>query len=442
MQVEVENLEGLGRKLKVILETEKVEHAYQERLKEIAKKTRLAGFRPGKAPLPIIEKKIGQTLRREVASELMQSGFQQAVVDKKLRIAGSPEVKPGEIVKGKPLEFEVIYETYPEVELVDFTQIKIEHPTAKVREEDVNKALERIQRQHAQWNEVNRSSKEGDRVIIDFEGFIEKKPFPGGSAKELPLILGSNEMIPGFEEALIGAAPGELKDVNLTFPENYPLANLANQSVLFKVEVHKVEEAELPALDDEFARKIGSKEAMSFQDLKDKTNQGLEKELNRHIQSLVKKQVLDKLIELNPLEPPLSMIKDEVKHLQEITRQQIMMQQGKKINTNKIELPEDPYLPQAKKRVILGLLIAEVIKKYDIKTDKDKVRRRVEEIVANFPNAEEMANYYQSNKRLMSEIEAAVLEDQVVDRLVKEAQVEEKWFEFEDIFKLARQISE
>ena len=442
MQVEVENLEGLGRKLKVILETEKVEHAYQERLKEIAKKTRLAGFRPGKAPLPIIEKKIGQTLRREVASELMQSGFQQAVVDKKLRIAGSPEVKPGEIVKGKPLEFEVIYETYPEVELVDFTQIKIEHPTAKVREEDVNKALERIQRQHAQWNEVNRSSKEGDRVIIDFEGFIEKKPFPGGSAKELPLILGSNEMIPGFEEALIGAASGEVKDVNLTFPENYPLANLANQSVLFKVEVHKVEEAELPALDDEFARKIGSKEAMSFQDLKDKTNQGLEKELNRHIQSLVKKQVLDKLIELNPLEPPLSMIKDEVKHLQEITRQQIMMQQGKKINTNKIELPEDPYLPQAKKRVILGLLIAEVIKKYDIKTDKDKVRRRVEEIVANFPNAEEMANYYQSNKRLMSEIEAAVLEDQVVDRLVKEAQVEEKWFEFEDIFKLARQISE
>ena len=442
MQVEVENLEGLGRKLKVILETEKVEHAYQERLKEIAKKTRLAGFRPGKAPLPIIEKKIGQTLRREVASELMQSGFQQAVVDKKLRIAGSPEVKPGEIVKGKPLEFEVIYETYPEVELVDFTQIKIEHPTAKVREEDVNKALERIQRQHAQWNEVNRSSKEGDRVIIDFEGFIEKKPFPGGSAKELPLILGSNEMIPGFEEALIGAASGEVKDVNLTFPENYPLANLANQSVLFKVEVHKVEEAELPALDDEFAKKIGSKEAMSFQDLKDKTNQGLEKELNRHIQSLVKKQVLDKLIELNPLEPPLSMIKDEVKHLQEITRQQIMMQQGKKINTNKIELPEDPYLPQAKKRVILGLLIAEVIKKYDIKTDKDKVRRRVEEIVANFPNAEEMANYYQSNKRLMSEIEAAVLEDQVVDRLVKEAQVEEKWFEFEDIFKLARQISE
>ena len=442
MQVEVENLEGLGRKLKVILETEKVEHAYQERLKEIAKKTRLAGFRPGKAPLPIIEKKIGQTLRREVASELMQSGFQQAVVDKKLRIAGSPEVKPGEIVKGKPLEFEVIYETYPEVELVDFTQIKIEHPTAKVREEDVNKALERIQRQHAQWNEVNRSSKEGDRVIIDFEGFIEKKPFPGGNAKELPLILGSNEMIPGFEEALIGAASGEVKDVNLTFPENYPLANLANQSVLFKVEVHKVEEAELPALDDEFARKIGSKEAMSFQDLKDKTNQGLEKELNRHIQSLVKKQVLDKLIELNPLEPPLSMIKDEVKHLQEITRQQIMMQQGKKINTNKIELPEDPYLPQAKKRVILGLLIAEVIKKYDIKTDKDKVRRRVEEIVANFPNAEEMANYYQSNKRLMSEIEAAVLEDQVVDRLVKEAQVEEKWFEFEDIFKLARQISE
>lgn len=442
MQIEVEKLEGLERKLKVVLPSDKFTKAYEERLLEIAKKSRLPGFRPGKAPISVVEKKIGKTLLQEVASELMQSGFQQAVVDNKLRIAGTPEVKSGDIAKGQPLEFEVIYESYPEIELADFSQVEVERLTAEIAETDVDKALARIQRQQAKWHEVDRPAKENDRIVIDFDGFIDKKPFPGGNAKDQELELGSHEMIPGFEEGLIGVVAGESRDLNLTFPENYPLANLANQTVLFKVTVHKVKEPELLPLDDEFAKKIGAKTAMTLQDLRQQAKEGLQKELTRCERALVKKQVLDKLLDQHEVEAPQSMINDEIKHLQDITRQQVMIQQGRRIDPKNIELPKDPYIAPAKRRVILGLLIAELIKKYELKLNKDNARKRVEEIVAGFPNPEEMANYYQSNKRLMSEIEASVLEEQVVDKLVELAQVHDRKISFDDLIKEARLISE
>lgn len=443
MQVEVENLEGLERKLKIVLPKERFDQAYQERLQEVAKKARIPGFRPGKASPKEIERKIGKTLLREVASELMQSGFQQAIVDHKLRIAGSSEVKANDIIKGEPLSFEVLYESYPEIDLVDFDQFEVDRLTADITEEDIDKTLAKIQRAHAKWNEVERGAQENDRVLIDFEGFIDKKPFPGGNAKNYTLELGSHEMIPGFEEGLLGVQPGETRDINLIFPENYPLGNLANQPVLFKVVVHNVLEAELVPLDDEFAKNVGAKNAITLDNLRQQTKEGLEHELNRHVRALIKKQVLDKLIETHEVPAPQTMINDEIKHLQDLTRQQIAAQQGRRAaDVEKIQLPKDPYIPQATRRVKLGLLIAELIKKYELKLDKAGARRKVEEMVAGYPNAEEMVNYYQSNKQLMSEIEASVLEEQVVDKLLELLKINERNVSFEHIVKEARNISE
>ncbi len=239
MRVEIEKLDGLARRLKVVLPVEKVEQAYQERLKEVAKNVRIPGFRTGKIPLSVVENRFGNIVRREVASELMQSGFQQAVADNQLKIAGSPEVKPGSIAKGQELEFEVLFETLPEINLADFSQVNIEKIIAEVTDQDVERALDKLRRQHASWHVVSRAAIIGDRVKVNFDGFIDGKPFSGGSGKDFGLELGSKQMVPGFEEGLLGAQVKEDRRIEIIFPDNYPLSHLAGQPAMFQIQVLK-----------------------------------------------------------------------------------------------------------------------------------------------------------------------------------------------------------
>lgn len=443
MQVEVEELEGLARRLKVVLPAEKLRQAYDDRMKEVAKRVNIPGFRrntPMSILMPVLEKRFGVTVLREVASELMQSGFQQAVADNKLKVAGSTEVKPGEIDKGKDLEFEVFFETFPEVKLVDLSQTEIEQLIAEVNDDDIEKMLEKLRRQQAHWHKVDRPAAEHDRVVIDFDGFIEGKPFPGGSGKEFTLELGSRQMIPGFEEGIIGANTDEERSIDVVFPKDYPAAHLVNQKAVFKIKVREVREAHLPELDDDFVNKVGVKGGLP--ELRSKLREDMETELKNRLNARIKEQVLDRLIELNPLTPPNSMVEDEIKNLQEVTRQQISAQHGKKGKQAKdIELPKEPFIPQARRRVILGLLVSEAVKNFGIKLDKTKVRDKINEMVAasGYHNPEEMAAWYQQNKRLMSEIETLVLEDKVVEKLLAQAKVVEKRVSYQEAFAVTQQ---
>jgi trigger factor len=437
MQVEVVKLEGLARRLNVVVPAERVTEAYQQRLKEVAKNVRLPGFRPQKIPFKVVEDRFGKIVLNDVASELMQAGFQQAVADHQLKVAGSPQVTPGKINKGQDLQFEVLFETLPEIHLANFNQAAVEKLHAEVTEQDIDRMVEKLQRQHAHWHAASRAAAENDRVRIDFDGFIDGKPFPGGNGKEFLLELGSHQMIPGFEEGLLGAKAGDDRSVNVKFPANYPAAHLADQDAVFKIKVHEVQEAHLPELNDAFAEEAGVKAGVAA--LKQKLRLEMETELKNKLAARLKDQVLDQLIALNSIEIPQSMIEDEIKQLQEVTKQQISAQPGwKGKDPAQIKLPREPFINQAKKRVVLGLLVGEEVKRLGIRSDKNKVREKINEMVATsgYHNPEEMAAWYYQNKRLMSEIETLVLEDQVVEKLLEEAKTTERNVSYQEAFTL------
>ncbi len=444
MKAEVVKLEGLSRRLSVVVPAQRFQEAYKERLKEVAKNVRIPGFRSGKIPFDVIEKKFGKIVMGDVASELMQAGFQQAVTDNQLKVAGSPRVTPGPIVKDQDLKFEVAFETVPEINLADFHQAKVEKFQAEVTEEDMQRMLGKLRRQHAHWHPVSRAAALEDRVKIDFDGFIDGKPFPGGSGKEFVLELGSRQMIPGFEDAIVGAGPGKDLSIDVVFPNDYPATHLAGQKAVFKVTVHEVQEAHLPDLDEAFFTQVGIKNG-NIHDLQKRLRDDMETELKNRLESRIKDQVLDRLIELNPIEIPQSMVEDEIKQLQEIARQQIASQPGwKGKDTKNIQLPRDPFVSQARKRVVLGLLVGEEVKRLGIKSDKNKVREKINEMVATsgYHNPEEMAAWYYQNKRLLAEIETLVLEDQVVEKLLAEAQITEKKITYQEAFAVSKNQTE
>lgn len=435
MQVEVIKLEGLARRLNVVVPAQRFQEAYAERLKEVAKNVRLHGFRPGKIPFKVVEERFGGVVMKDVASELMRASFEQAVADNQIKVAGSPQVTPGPIKKNQDLSFEVAFEAYPEIQLANYNQARIEKFVAEVTEADIDTMMDKLRRQHAHWHTVSRSAQRHDQVKIDFDGFIEGKPFPGGSGKAFTLELGSKQMIAGFEEGLIGAAAGADVSIDVTFPKEYPAAHLAGQNAVFKIKVHEVQEAHLPELNDEFAAQTGVKGGV--EELRKKLRADMETELKNRLATRLKDQVLDRLIELNKVEVPQSMVEDEIKQLQEVTRQQISSQPGwKGKDPAKIQLPRDPFVVQARKRVVLGLLIGEETKRLGIKSDKNKVREKINEMVlaSGYHNPEEMAAWYYQNKRILSEIETLVLEDQVVQKLLEEAQVEEKKVSYQEAF--------
>lgn len=436
MQVEVVKLEGLARRLSVVVPADRLQEAYNARLKEVSKNINLPGFRPGKIPFSVIEKKFGQVVMSDVANELMLAGFQQAVLDNHLTVAGSPRATPlGTIAKDQDLKFEVAFEALPEIHLGDFTQVKIEKMQAEVVEEDINIMLDKLRRQKADWHAVDRAAAAHDRLKIDFDGFIEGKPFPGGSGKDFMLELGSQQMIPGFEAGLLGAKAGDALSLDVVFPQDYLATHLAGKSAVFKIKVHQVQEAHLPELDDAFVAQVGVKG--NLEDLRKKLREDMETELKHKLAVRLKDQILDRLIELNPIEVPQSMLEDEIKHLQDVTRQQISSQPGwKGKDPAKIQLPRDTFVPQARKRVILGLLVGEEVKRLSIKSDKNKVREKINEIVlaSGYPNPEEMVNFYYQNKRLLSEIETLVLEDQAVEKLLEEAQIVERKVSYQEVF--------
>ena len=437
MSSSVEVLEGLKRRLVVTIPAEEVEKAYQERLKKVAKTANISGFRPGKVPLNILEKRFGKEMLHEVANELVQSTFRDAIVEHKLQIAGNPHVDAPEIVAAKPLEFIVTFETYPEVELKDLEGNSVEKLKAEVTEDDVNKMLGEMQKQQAEWNDVDRAAKTGDRAVVDFEGSINGEPFDRGDAKDFQIELGSNRMIPGFEEGIVGAKPGETRDVKVTFPKDYPSEELADKEAVFKITVHKVIESQLPELTDELAKKVGFEKGLEA--LRVEVRQSMEKEVGRVLEGQLKNSILDKLIETNPLEVPTALIEAEIDHLQQMTRQQMASQYESPEEAKKVELPREPYEEQAKKRVILGLLLGEVIKQHEIKADSEKVRTKIEEIASTYQKPEEIISWYYNNKRMLSEVESVVLENEACYKLLEQLEIKESAISYEEAMKQAQE---
>ncbi|WP_394176203.1 trigger factor [Thalassotalea litorea] len=429
MQVSVETTQGLERKLSISVPAETVDVEVKNRLRQIAKTQKINGFRPGKVPPSVIQKRYGKSVRQEVAGELMQRHFVEAIVAEKLNPAGRPAFVAKSNEEGKELAFEATFEIYPEVELSGLDKIKVEKPQVEVTDKDLDEMFETLQNQHKTWKENKRKTKKGDKLTIDFNGRVDGEEFEGGKAEGFELELGSNRMIPGFEKAITGMKVGEEQTITVTFPEDYHAENLKGKDAEFDIKVHKTEGPVLPEINDEFAKLFGVEEG-GVEALRDEVRKNMERELTQAVKAKVKEQILDGLVENNDVEIPKALTDQEV----DVLRQQAMQRFGGQMDpANLPQLPAEMFTEQAKRRVKVGLLLGEVIKVNELKVDDEKVKSLIESAASAYEDPQEVIEYYMNNQEMLQQMQHVAMEEQAVELLLEQADVSEKETAFSEI---------
>ena len=429
MQVSVETTQGLERKLTISVPAEKIDVEVKNRLRQLAKTQRINGFRPGKVPPSVIQKRFGKSVRQEIAGEVMQRNFVEAIVAEKINPAGRPQFVAKSNEDGKDLEFEATFEVYPEVELKDVEKIKVERPNVEVTEKDLDEMFVTLQKQHQTWKENKRKTKKGDKLTIDFLGRVDGEEFEGGKAEGFELELGSGRMIPGFEKEITGMKVGEEKTINVTFPEDYHAENLKGKDAEFDIKVNKTEGPVLPKVDEDFAKLFGVEEG-GVDALREEVKKNMTRELNQAVKAKVKEQVIEGLLEANDVELPSALVAQEV----DVLRQQAMQRfAGQMDPKNMPELPADMFEEQAKRRVKVGLLLGEVIKQNELKVDEAKVTELIETAASAYEDPKEVIEYYKNNQEMNQQMQNVALEEQAVDVLIAAAKVKDKKSSFQDV---------
>jgi trigger factor len=431
MQVSVENTSALERRMTIAVPAERVENEVNKRLQQTAKRAKVAGFRPGKVPMSVIRQRFEADARQEAFGDLVQASFYEAIVEQKLNPAGAPAVEPKSFEKGKDLEFVAIFEVFPEFTVAGFDSINIERLSAEVADADLDNMLEVLRKQNTRFEAVERAAQNDDQVNIDFVGKVDGEVFAGGSAKGTQLVLGSGRMIPGFEDGLVGAKAGEERVVNVTFPEDYQNLDLAGKAAEFTITVNSVSAPVLPELNEEFFAQFGIKES-TLEGFRTEVRKNMERELRQAIKTKVKNQVMDGLLAANPIEVPKALLENEVNRL----RVQAVQQFGGNIKPE--QLPAELFEEQAKRRVVLGLIVAEVVKQFELKPDEGKVREMIEEMASAYQEPEQVISWYYKNDQQLNEVRSVVLEEQVVDTVLQKATVTDKSVSYEDAVKPAQ----
>lgn len=430
MQVSVENTSALERRMTIAVPAERVENEVNKRLQQTAKRAKIAGFRPGKVPMNVIRQRFEADARQEAFGDLVQASFYEAIVEQKLNPAGAPAVEPKSFEKGKDLEFVAIFEVFPEFTVAGLESISVERLSAEVADADLDNMLEVLRKQNTRFEAVERAAQNDDQVNIDFVGKVDGEVFAGGSAKGTPLVLGSGRMIPGFEEGLVGAKAGEERVVNVTFPEDYQNLDLAGKAAEFTITVNSVAAPVLPELNEEFFAQFGIKES-TLEGFRTEVRKNMERELRQAIKTKVKNQVMDGLLAANPIEVPKALLENEVNRL----RVQAVQQFGGNIKPE--QLPVELFEEQAKRRVVLGLIVAQVVKQFELKPDDAKVREMIEEMASAYQEPEQVIAWYYKNDQQMNEVRSVVLEEQVVDTVLQKATVTDKSVSYEEAVKPA-----
>ncbi|GIA73791.1 TPA: trigger factor [Vibrio cholerae] len=427
MQVTVETLEGLQRRLNITVPAANIEDAVAAELRNIAKNRRFDGFRKGKVPMKMVAKMYGKAVRQDVLGEVMQRHFIEAIVKEKINPAGAPTFAPVEIGEGKDLVFTAIFEVYPEVELKGLENIAVEKPAAEVTDADVAEMLETLRKQQATWKEVDEAAENGKRVSIDFVGSIDGVEFEGGKAENFPLEMGAGRMIPGFEDGIVGKTKGMEFVIDVTFPEDYHAENLKGKAAKFAIKVNKVEARELPELNDEFVARFGVAEG-GVDALKAEVRKNMERELKQAIKARIKEQAIEGLVKENEIQVPSALIDQEIN----VLRQQAAQRFGGNVEAA-AQLPRELFEEQAKRRVVVGLLLGEVIRTHELKADEEKVKALITEMATAYEEPSEVVSYYEQNQQLMNNMRNVALEEQAVDAIIAKAKVTEKAISFSEL---------
>lgn len=430
MQVSVESTSALERRMTVGVPAERIETEVNKRLQQTARRAKVPGFRPGKVPMSVIRQRYEAAARQEALGDLIQETFYEAVVEQKLNPAGAPSVEPKVFEKERGLEYIATFEVFPEFQVADFDGIKVERLQAEVADADLDNMLDILRKQNTRFEAVDRAAQNDDQVNIDFVGKIDGEAFAGGSAKGTLLVLGSGRMIPGFEEGIVGTKAGEERVLNVTFPEDYQNLDLAGKAAEFSVTVNSVAEPKLPELNEEFFALFGVKEN-TLEGFRTEVRKNMERELRQAIKSKVKNQVMEGLVETNPIEVPKALIGSEVNRL----RVQAVQQFGGNIKPD--QLPAELFEEQAKRRVVLGLIVAELVKQHELKADEARVREMIEDMASAYQEPEQVVSWYYKNDQQLNEVRSVVLEEQVVDTVLQKANVTDKQVSYEDAVKPA-----
>lgn len=434
MQVSVEQLEGLERRLTVQVPAETVDQEVRQRLQSLSRRVRLDGFRPGKVPVKVVKRMYGTQVRQEVLGELMESSFRDALEQEQLRPVGGPKVEPVSIDEGADLEYRAVFEIIPEFVPTGLEGHTVKRPTAEVTEADIDNMIETLRKQRTEWNTVERAAQTGDRVTLSFEGTIDGEEFPGNKGENAEIVLGQGNMMASFEQELMGRHAEEQHEFDLTFPETHPSEQLAGKTAHFKVSIHQVAEPLLPEVNEDFARAFGVTSG-DIAELRRELRENMERELRDAVNAKVKRQVMDALLSVNDIPVPRAMIDEEIETLAEQAR----LPKSSELDEAEREKRRQLLAPEAQRRVALGLIMSRLVTMHELKVDGQRVQQRLEHIASSYEDAAEVIHWYQQNPRMLEGVHAMVLEDQVVEMLLSEVQIEEQAMSFDDVMRPVRE---
>ena len=432
MQVTVETVSKLERKMRITVPASEVSEKVEVKIKEAASQVRIKGFRPGKVPIREVRRRFGPGILQEVSSEIMQQSFAAAVDQQSLRPAGMPEIKDVVMELDKDLTFSALIEIFPEIKLGAFGDIKVTKPVADVSPDDLELMIEKLRDQRKSFVVVDRAAALDDQVTIDFAGTVDGEAFDGGQGDDNKLILGSNTMIPGFEDGIVGLTAGKEQDITVTFPDDYQAEDLAGKQAVFAVKVHEVAESTLPELNEDFFKEFGVEDG-GMAAFRVEVQNNMEKELKAAVENRVKTQVMDGLILVTPVDSPKALVNDECQRM----RQEMVQQFGGGQQFDVNMLPLELFTDQAERRVKLGLIVNAIVEQNNVVSDEARVRTKIEEIASSYEQPEQLINYYYSNEQQLSQVQSLVLEEQIVSLILDSADIEETRVSYEEALKPA-----
>ena len=432
MAVTVESLGALERRINLSIPAEAIEKEVANRLQRLTRTVRVQGFRPGKVPLKMVTSTYGPQVRSEVIGDAIKKNFSETVIEQKLRVAGYPRIEPRPADDGAAndasFDFTATFEVYPEIALGDLAALAVEKAETSVTDANVDRTVETLRKQRVQYASVDRASVRDDRVTVDFVGTIGGLAFEGGTSTDFAFVLGGGQMLPEFDSAATGLAPGARKVFDLTFPADYHGKEVAGKTAHFSITVKKVEASSLPALDAAFAQSLGIADG-DIGKMKADVRGNLEREVRKRLQTRVKNSVMQALYESVAIEAPKALIEMDIERQREQARNDLAQRGVKK----EMSLPDDLFREQAKRRVALGLILNELVKSSDLEPKPEQVRRVIDEFAQSYEDPSEVVRWYYSDKQRLADVEALALEENVVVHVLAKARVTQKAVPFDEL---------
>jgi len=427
MQVSVEKTSELSRKMTVSVPEAVVQEKMAERLKSLAREVKIDGFRPGKVPQQVVKKMFGDRVRGEIANDLIKETYYDALQDQDLNPAGHPHIQSLDEADG--FKYTAVFEVYPEISLEGVDQLEVLRPVATVNDSDVDQMIEKLRAQKQSWHIVDRPAQEHDSVTISFSGTSDGENFTDGRVEDFQVVCGSKKMIPGFEDNLVGLEAGANKAFALSFPEDYGNEKLAGKVAEFEVDVIKVEEPLLPEVDEDFVKAYGIEDG-SVESFRADVRNNMERELEQALRSKLKSSVMDALYEKIQVTVPNTLVDMEVENLM---KPYVETAKRQKLKLEDLKLPRDVFEGQAKRRVALGLILGEIIKKNAIQLDSNKVRSTIEDMAKSYERPDDVVGWYYSDESRLNDVQQMVLEDQAIEWLVAQAKISDETVNFSDV---------